>query len=240
MQSLLPEGETLEKSGDVDSFAHVAKAYPQYIIDEMSIVENAIRKVLDEYNGKKIAFVSDHGITYLSQLKEGLKLGGLKSDHEGRLAVYSGSLVDDKKYMKLDDGKTVCALTHHSLTDKVNKGHGAHGGCTPEEVLVPIIIVSSQKNANNYSVKIENDEIDGTNPVLRFIIRGLSSIDVPSIVYNEVSYHLSPIGGDVFQSERLNLVDTATKVKVCINGNPYKTFSIKVSTGAQEDDLFDF
>lgn len=240
LQSLLPEGETLEKSGDVDSFAHVAKAYPQYIIDEMSIVENAIRKVLDEYNGKKIAFVSDHGITYLSQLKEGLKLGGLKSDHEGRLAVYSGSLVDDKKYMKLDDGKTVCALTHHSLTDKVNKGHGAHGGCTPEEVLVPIIIVSSQKNANNYSVKIENDEIDGTNPVLRFIIRGLSSIDVPSIVYNEVSYHLSPIGGDVFQSERLNLVDTATKVKVCINGNPYKTFSIKVSTGAQEDDLFDF
>lgn len=240
LQSLLPEGETLEKSGDVDSFAHVAKTYPQYIIDEMSIVENAIRKVLDEYNGKKIAFVSDHGITYLSQLKEGLKLGGLKSDHEGRLAVYSGSLVDDKKYVKLDDGKTVCALTHHSLTDKVNKGHGAHGGCTPEEVLVPIIIVSSQKNANNYSVKIENDEIDGTNPVLRFIIRGLPSIDVPSIVYNEVSYHLSPIGGDVFQSERLNLVDTATKVKVCINGNPYKTFSIKVSTGAQEDDLFDF
>lgn len=240
LQSLLPEGETLEKSGDVDSFAHVAKTYPQYIIDEMSIVENAIRKVLDEYNGKKIAFVSDHGITYLSQLEEGLKLGGLKSDHEGRLAVYSGSLVDDKKYVKLDDGKTVCALTHHSLTDKVNKGHGAHGGCTPEEVLVPIIIVSSQKNANNYSVKIENDEIDGTNPVLRFIIRGLSSIDVPSIVYNEVSYHLSPIGGDVFQSERLNLVDTATKVKVCINGNPYKTFSIKVATGAQEDDLFDF
>lgn len=240
LQSLLPEGETLEKSGDVDSFAHVAKAYPQYIIDEMSIVENAIRKVLDEYNGKKIAFVSDHGITYLSQLEDGLKLGGLKSDHEGRLAVYSGSLVDDKKYVKLDDGKTVCALTHHSLTDKVNKGHGAHGGCTPEEVLVPIIIVSSQKNANNYSVKIENDEIDGTNPVLRFTIRGLSSIDVPSIVYNEVSYHLSPIVGDVFQSERLNLVDTATKVKVCINGNPYKTFSIKVSTGAQEDDLFDF
>ena len=240
LQSLLPEGETLQKSGDVDSFAHVAKTYPQYIIDEMSIVENAIRTVLDEYNGKKIAFVSDHGITYLSQLKEGLKLGGLKSDHEGRLAVYSGSLVDDRKYVKLDDGKTVCALTHHSLTDKVNKGHGAHGGCTPEEVLVPIIIVSSQKNANNYSVKIENDEIDGTNPVLRFIIRGLSSIDVPSIVYNEVSYHLSPIGGDVFQSERLNLVNTATKVKVCINGNPYKTFSIKVSTGAQEDDLFDF
>lgn len=239
LQSLLPEDETLEKSGDVDSFAHVAKNYPQYIIDEMSIVENAIRKVLDEYNGKKIAFVSDHGITYLSQLEEGLKLGGLKSDHEGRLAVYSGSLVDDKKYVKLDDGKTVCALTHRSLTDKVNKGHGAHGGCTPEEVLVPIIIVSSQKNANNYSVKIENDEIDGTNPVFRFIIRGLSSIDVPSIIYNEVSYHLSPIGGDVFQSERLNLVDTATKVKVCINGNPYKTFSIKVSTGAQEDDLFD-
>lgn len=238
LQSLLSEGESLEKTGDVDSFAHMAKSYPQYIVDEMALVEKAIRKVLDEYNGKKIAFVSDHGITYLSQLEEGLKIGGLKSDHEGRLATYSGTLVEDKNYVKLEDGKTVCSLTHHSLTEKVNKGHGAHGGCTPEEVLVPIIIASSQKNASNYSIKIENDEIDGTNPVLRVIIRGLASIDVPTLVYNGVSYHLTPKDSNIFESERLNLVDTATMVEVCINDVTYHKQNIKVSTGATEDDLF--
>lgn len=240
LQALLPEGETLQKKGDIDAFAHTSKSYPQYIIDEMAKVEQAISQVLEDYNGKKIAFVSDHGLTYLSQLESGLKIGGLKSDHEGRLATYTGTIVDDNKYIKLDNGKTVCSLTHHSLVDKVDKGHGAHGGCTPEEVLVPIIIVSSQKNANNYSVKIENDEIDGTMPVVCFVIKGLSSIDIPTLVYNDVTYQLIAKGNNIFESERLNLVDTATQVKVCINGELFEKFSIKVSTGATEDDLFDF
>ena len=205
----------------------------------MEIVEEAVCKVLDQFNGKKIAFVSDHGITYLSQLVEGLKIGGIKTDHEGRLATYSSPIVDDNKYIKLDVGQTVCSLTHHSLVDKVNKGHGAHGGCTPEEVLVPIIIVSSQQNATTYSVSIVNDEIDATMPIINFIIKGLSSIDIPTLVYNDVTYHLANKGDNTYESERLNLVDTATKATVYINGTPVKTFSIKVSTGATEDDLFE-
>lgn len=239
LQSLLPEGHQLPKIGDVDSFAHSSKSYPQYIIEEMEIVEEAVCKVLDQFNGKKIAFVSDHGITYLSQLVEGLKIGGIKTDHEGRLATYSSPIVDDNKYIKLDVGQTVCSLTHHSLVDKVNKGHGAHGGCTPEEVLVPIIIVSSQQNATTYSVSIVNDEIDATMPIINFIIKGLSSIDIPTLVYNDVTYHLTNKGDNTYESERLNLVDTATKATVYINGTPVNTFSIKVSTGATEDDLFE-
>lgn len=239
LQSLLPEGQQLPKIGDVDSYAHTSKSYPQYIIEEMKIVEDAICNVLDQFNGKKIAFVSDHGITYLSQLVDGLKIGGVKSDHEGRIATYSSPLVDDNKYIKLDDRQTICSLTHHSLVDKVNKGHGAHGGCTPEEVLVPVIIVSSQKNATTYSVSIVNDEIDGTMPAVSFIIKGLSSIDIPTLVYNGVTYHFTSKDNDTYESERLNLVDTATKVTVCINEAPLNSFSIKVSTGATEDDLFD-
>lgn len=238
LQSLLPEGQILPKIGDLDSFAHSHKKYPQYIIEEMRIVEDAIRKILEDYNGKKIAFVSDHGLTYLSQFEEGMKLAGLKSDHEGRKAkVDSGEFTPDNKYIILDDGN-VCSLTHQSLIDKVDKGHGAHGGCTPEEILVPIIIVSPQKNANKYSVNLEDDEIDGTKPVVRFVIKGLSSIDVPTIDYNGVSYNLNNIGGDIYESERLNLVDTATKVSIRINGKSYNSYSIKISTGATEDDLF--
>ena len=239
LQSLLPEGHQLPKIGDVDSFAHSSKSYPQYIIEEMKIVEDAVCKVLDQFNGKKIAFVSDHGITYLSQLADGLKIGGIKTDHEGRLATYTSPIVDDNKYIKLDDGQTICSLTHWSLVDKVNKGHGAHGGCTPEEVLVPVIIVSSQKNATTYSASIVNDEIDATKPIINFIIKGLSSVDVPTLVYNGVTYHLTSKGNNTYESERLNLVDTATKVTVCINETPLTTFSIKVSTGATEENLFD-
>lgn len=240
LQTLLPEGKPLPKIGDLDSFAHQHKSYPQYIIEEMAIVREAIHTVLDQYNGKKIAFISDHGVSYLSQHEKGMKLAGITSDHEGRLAHIAHKLVSDDKYIILDDEQTVCSLTHASLTDKVNQGHGAHGGCTPEEVLVPIIIVSSQKTASNYSAQIVNDEIDGTNPVVEFVIKGLNSIDSPMVEYNGVLYALNNIGNDTFRSERLNLVDTASKVIIKI-GDAFKVaFNIHVSTGAVEDDPFAF
>lgn len=239
LQSLLPDDRQLEKIGNLDSFAHSSKHYPQYIIEEMNILEKAITQVLDKYTGKKIAFISDHGVTYLSQHSKGLKLAGLTPDHEGRLADIVGeNYVSDNNYIILDDKKTICSLTHKSLTDKVNVGHGAHGGCSPEEVLVPIIVVSSQKNANTYSVAIDNDEIESRQPTLKFTIRGLASVDVPTLEYNGVIYHLLNLGNDKFESERLNLVDTATKAIVRISNEIFETFNIKIFTGATEDDLF--
>ena len=63
-------------------------------------------------------------------------------------------------------------------------------------------------------------------------------MDVPTLIYNGVTYQLMMKGNNIFESERLNLVDTATKVNLYINGQSYTIFNIKVSTGATEDDLF--
>lgn len=239
--SLLEVGTELPKSGDLDTFAHKTKSYPQYLVDEMEIIESSITKLLDDYNGKKIAIVSDHGLTYLSQLSDGMKLAGVKSDHEGRLALMTDKLGSDNGYLVLEDGKTLCSLTHRSLTDKVDRGHGAHGGCTPEEVLVPIIIISSRKNSNKYSVQLVKDEVNGTNPTIQFEIKGLASIDVPTIEYNGTIYNLTNTNDSVYESERLYLVDTATKITLRINGEQFNNYNIKVSTGLSEaDDLFDF
>lgn len=238
LEELITDGAKLEKIGNLDSYAHQHKIFPQYIIEEMRIVEASIHKILTQYNGKKIAFVSDHGLTYLAQYGKGLNLAGIISDHEGRTAVLaSGSAVSDNKYCILDDGKTLCSLTEDSLTDKTPKGHGAHGGATPEEVLVPIIIVSNQPNASVYSADILCTEVDGTNSVVRIKIRGLNSIDVPVVEYNNSTYMLIRESGDIFVSEKLNLVDTATRITIHI-GNYSKQFQIKISTGAEEDDLF--
>ena len=242
LQSLLPTGVELPKLGNLDTYAHHHHSYPHYIIEEMAIVEKAIVDVLTNYNGKKIAFISDHGLTYLSQYEDGMKLAGVESDHEGRMAkVTTGNISQDNNYIILEDGKTLCSLSHRSLVNKVDKGHGAHGGCTPEEVLVPIIVISSHKNATNFTASLINNEIDGTKPVVQFNIKGLSSIDNPTLEYNGVTYNLRNVSGNVFDSERLNLVDTATKLTLYINGVKYDTYTIKVSTGASEDtDLFEF
>ncbi len=232
--------DKLEKIGDIDSFAHKQKNYPTYIIDELRLVEEAITRVLAQYNGKKIAFVSDHGISYMAQTCGALNLAGIESDHSGRCAVWEkGSPSVDGNYMILPDGKTICALNYNSLASKTPTGQGAHGGATPEEVLVPIIIVSGQKNANVYSAKLLTTELVASNPIVKYSIKGLSSIDAPKVDYNGVEYLLSKKQGDVYESERLNLVETARSVTLVL-GDFKQTDQIGINMGVQEDDLFAF
>ena len=233
-------GGTLEKIGDIDKFAHTQKSYPNYIIDELRLVEEAITQVLSQYNGKKIAFVSDHGISYMAQFGSGLNLAGIESDHSGRCATWlKGTPSADGNYTILSDGETICSLSHNSLSSKTPSGQGAHGGATPEEVLVPVIIVSSQKNANEYSVKLLTTELVASTPVVKYSIKGMSSIDMPRVEYNGREYLLHKTSGNIYESERLNLVDTATRVTLII-GDFKQTDQIGINTGAQEDDLFGF
>ena len=230
----------LEKIGDVDKFAHTQKTYPAYLVEEFRIVEDAISKVLSLYNGKKIAFVSDHGISYMAQFGAGLNLAGVETDHAGRCGHWlKGSAQTDNNYIVLDDGQTLCSLNNNSLSAKTPMGQGAHGGATPEEVLVPIIIVSNQKNANAYSAKLQSSEIVASSPIVRYTIKGLSSIDTPFVTYNDVDYALHNIGGDVYESERLNLVNTSTRIILHI-GDFKQTDNLSINTGVQEDDLFGF
>lgn len=232
----------LPKVGDLDSFAHSHKAgYPQYIADEFELVKKYFDEILAKYNKKKIAFVSDHGLTYMAQYGQGLNLSGIESDHAGRCgSIQPGAhITADSNYIKIE-GKMLCSLNDNSLTSKTPKGQGTHGGATPEEVLVPIIIVSSTPNASTFTAKLLDNEVDGTNPVLRYEIKGLTSVDVPVLEYNGTEYMLEPQGNGIFASERLNLVDTAKRVTLHI-GKFSKADNIIVSTGVQEDeDLFDF
>ena len=136
------------------------------------------------------------------------------------------------------DGHTLCSLNYNSLSTKTPIGQGAHGGTTPEEVLVPIIIVSSQKNAYVYSAKLISNEIVATAPFVQYTIKGLSSIDSPFILYNGVDYALHRVYGDTYKSERLNLVSTTTIITLCI-GEFKQQDNLSINIGAQEDNLFD-
>lgn len=228
----------LKKLGNIDSYAHDHKTYPSYLIKEFEIVEKCITDLLSQYNGKKIAIVSDHGISYLSQLASGMNLVNIDSDHSGRCGEWvQGSASKDNKYLVLEDGRTICALTHSSLTNKTPMGLGAHGGATPEEVLVPIIIISGKKNASNISTELMTTEVIATSPVLRYRIKGISSIDTPVIKYDDTEYRLHHIGNGIYESERLNLVDTARKVTIII-GDYKQIDTLSVNTGVDEDDLF--
>jgi hypothetical protein len=241
LQKLLPEGTQLTKAGDLDNLAHLSSnKWPDTIIKELEVVRNVIEEILAKYNGKKIAIISDHGLTYLPQLVNGLGLNGVESDHHGRIAIKdNGKWTTDDNYFRLEDGKTVCALKHNSLCNKVPKGQGIHGGCTPEEVLVPIFVISSHLVDAEWSADILTVELTGANPTVQFRIKNIPSIEIPYMEYNDLRYALHQIGNDLFESEPLVLNDQSNVVSLVI-GNIIRHYTVDVSTGAKEDDLFDF
>lgn len=230
------------KVGDLDALAHKqGNKYPDTIIVEMDIVKNAIETIISKYAGKKIAIVSDHGLTYLSQLQSGLNLAGFESDHHGRVAVCkTGKITQDKNYFDLGDGKTICALNHKSLCNKVPRDQGIHGGCTPEEVLVPIFVISSNPTNSCWTVVLLTPEVSATDPVVKLQIKGLAKTDVPYINYGGKSYFLTRTGEDAFVSEPLVANENEGCIKILVNGTEVDEVTIHWNMGAKEEDLFDF
>lgn len=231
-------GGFLPKNGDLDSDSHKKRPYPSYIIEDMKKIREAIGKILDENPGKKIAIISDHGISYMPQLRPGLNLSGITGDHSGRFATWnSGMAVSDEKYKILDDKRTICALRHESLTSKVDATCGCHGGCTPEEVLVPIFIISDFRGNTGHQLSQKTFELSASNPVLRFKITGISSAETPYILYNGQRYDMHPEGGDIWSSSPLVIASNVTNGKIVIEDYPHD-FNVKLNLGIEEDDLF--
>lgn len=241
LQRLLPEGQVLEKFGDLDAQAHrTDNISPFTVIKEIELVRKSIENILQLYIGKKIAIISDHGLTYLSQLVGGKNLIGVESDHHGRIAIRKKAGNDaDNSYFRLEDGKTLCALKHESLCAKVPTNQGAHGGCTPEEVLVPIFIISSAPAPTNWSAQLLTCEISGSNPRARIEIKNLPSTDAPRINYNGKIYQLHHLGGNIYESDDLILDVNCQDMSLNV-GNIERPMKIKVITGVQEEDLFGF
>ena len=230
------------KIGDLDAWAHQStNRYPNTIISEMKIVKEAVEKIMSTYAGKKVAIVSDHGLTYLSQLQDGLNLAGFESDHHGRLAVCkSGKVTTDKNYIIMDDNKTVCALNHKSLCNKVPRDQGIHGGCTPEEVLVPIFIISNSPCSSHWGVVLLTPDVSATDPMVKLKIKGLEVPDIPYIVYRNKSYALNKVGEDEFVSSNIEVDENETELNVFVGDKEIGRCSVHWQMGAKEEDLFEF
>lgn len=231
-------GGELEKSGDLDALAHrAANKWPAVVVEEIRRVREAVEGILDRFCGKTIAIVSDHGLTWLAQMCDGLNLCGAEADHHGRAASrpQGGWAAPDANYVVLDDGSTACALRHASLCGKVPSGQGAHGGCTPEEVLVPVFIISGA--AASWTAELLTPEVSGASPSLEFSIIGLPCGAAPVVEYGGRAYPLRGSGDDVFRCGPLT-VNPAVDVVSVVLGGARKEFKVRISSGATEDDLF--
>lgn len=232
--------EKLHKKGDLDELAHNKKyKLPYAIVDELKVVKDIIDNLLFEFEGKTIAIISDHGLTALSQLRKGLKLAGIKSSHHGRTAAKTnGVRSGNPDYIYCDDNETICALKHESLSDKVAIGQSAHGGCTPEEILVPVFIISPNKQSQHWKATIITNTVLAVDSILQFSIKGIKSNETPYLRYKNVNYSLNNLNNDLYVSPKLNFEDNAENVELIV-GNHSEHFSVEINLGVVEDDLFD-
>lgn len=231
-------GVLLEKIGDLDSQAHTVREYPQYIIDDIAAVRKAINTVLDAHPKQKIAIVSDHGMTYLSQMVDGRNLKGIDSDHYGRCAGCKKGIVADEYYLRINEGKELVALRHNSLGKKVPEGTGAHGGATPEEALVPIIIISDKKDSKHWTANAITKVLNASNPVFEVVIVGLKSNERPYITYNNITYKLKKQDCN-FTSERIAIDPTVKKISLMV-GKHSEDFDVELQLAVKENDIMDF
>jgi hypothetical protein len=107
-----------------------------------------VEKILQQAEKLTIAIISDHGLTALSRLVEAKHHTWTDISHEGRYAEVTSADAQksDSEYLKKDTGGKHyrVALTHASFDKKPVRE--THGGATPEEVLVPFIVITNTKN----------------------------------------------------------------------------------------------
>lgn len=139
--------EDVVKIGDLDNFIHNnLYQYPQTICKEIEIIKSIFNNILNQSAETTIIIVSDHGLTALSRLIDSKKYAA-KASHEGRyIKLDSEDTIEDTDYIRHKNGDDYfkVALTHASLNSKPVRE--VHGGCTPEEILVPFIVISNRKS----------------------------------------------------------------------------------------------
>lgn len=230
--------DRLTKYDDLDTIAHRSRPYPECLIDDILTVKKIVEDIIAKYKDKKIALISDHGMTYMAQHYPGCNLAGFEAEHEGRCAKTKRGLVRrDEIYHILEDNETVCALRHCALTAKTPLGQGAHGGATPEEVLVPVFIISPRRLENACSVKLITNAPYARLSRLEFEIRGLKKSDYPCVVYNSKKYLLSRDKGVSFMTENIPICTQCKGIRVMIGVQSWD-FSLEIRGGAVENDDF--
>ena len=169
------EGDNVQKFGELDELGHDPKGYKRFdtLIQELKVLKSIVHEIIETSRGKNctIAIVSDHGLSCLSRLESSKKYDG-KFEHEGRYIKTNETAHSDSDYIvhKNDiDGQIYkVALTHASLSKKPT--HQVHGGCTPEEVVVPFLLLSN-KNIATHLTKYQisgplNGDIMLSNPAV--------------------------------------------------------------------------
>ncbi len=160
---------------DLDKFIHQMDSYnhPDSFVKELDFVENFLRETLAV--DSSTAIVSDHGLSTFVRGGHGANkkiLDDFRPDHGGRCVWTDKRFLPDTSYVEVEnpsDSKhkekwAIIPLQHDSLGNLPRRE--VHGGATPEEVIVPILLISPSSGRNEmYNINPESFKVKQGKPV---------------------------------------------------------------------------
>lgn len=191
------DGNRFFKLSDLDKLAH-SDYYKRIetLVEELEAVRKMVEQILDDnkLGNHTIAIVSDHGLSAMSRKVDSLKLK-IKTEHEGRyvrLEDNENPHHDENFVVELnprDNKRYMVALTHASLGNKPT--HEVHGGATPEEVLVPFILMTNNdlNKSIPFTIKPRETSIPISSKTLEFTIMPEPTSAV--LTFGEKSYQMT-------------------------------------------------
>jgi hypothetical protein len=239
-----------EKIDNLDYFVHNQKSYshPLTLVKEIEIVKDIVKAILNK-PFEKICITSDHGLSFLCTKQFGnyRKLEFGDSKHEGRYMWIDESIKcsEDDYYIdwKVDDWickdrNAIVASKHVSLNR--TPAREVHGGATPEEILVPFIMLTTEEDKIEYSINpFKFVDIPSSDPKIKFKINPLPDT-IPDAFVNK-----KPVKISFDQKNNEYIIDLkglkSKKHEIILKiGTKRFEIDVNIKSGFIEKDLLDF
>ncbi len=177
---------------DFDNYIHAKEPYscPDNLIKQIELLRKMIKLYVVDNPHETIVLVSDHGCTVLAQKAFGntKKYNFQAAHHEGRCLWTEKAHQSDSELLfhEIQNGEyegkhALVALKHTSLYKTPYRE--THGGATPEEVIVPYLVISKiDEHRVVYRLNVLTPEISVKSPVVNVTIEPTPQI-TPVLVW---------------------------------------------------------
>ncbi|MBF0102578.1 MAG: BREX-4 system phosphatase PglZ [Desulfobacterales bacterium] len=218
--------------------------YPDDLIGQIELLKKIIKKEIIDRTDDNLCIVSDHGVSFLAQKRFGnvKKFDFTNANHEGRCMWTDKAYQNDSEFIlhEIDSGyckgkKALIALKHTSLHDTPCRE--VHGGATPEEVLVPFLVISKRDKKICYHVELLTPKVTTKNPKIAIKIDPHPTSSIEFRLKGEHKLFLIKREGNQWASDVTGL-KTGTYVFDLIIQNQHYELEVTIQGGIKETELF--
>jgi len=250
----LPRDSVIVSTIELDEVLH-SKSYPHNIVEEIETIKSIINENLSKL--QKIMFIvtSDHGATQFNghlnaenrKINMPTPIEG-ETKREGRYFVTEGlpselSLDNTVEYLvEVKEGKTyLVSRTYQIFPGGRVSNTETHGGATPEELLVPIIVVkpTEEISPDQVSIYVTQKVLKLIQPILKIKIESPIKIEEVKVQLGEDLISGRQVTSTLweFDLRELKLKPGNYTATVLSGGKKLGSIEFKIKGGLEEEEL---